>query len=89
MSPEIYTKDASGFKTYVFEVRIEQDEDGRWAANCPALSGCATWGYTRQEALENIREAVEVYVEDLKASGEPVRGAREVLAMPMVSVVAA
>lgn len=29
-------------KTYVFDIEVEQDEDGRWAAICPALPGCAT-----------------------------------------------
>lgn len=89
MSPEIYTKSSSGFKTYVFEVKIEQDEDGRWAANCPTLAGCATWGYTREEALRNIREAVEAYVEDLQATGDSIIGAKEIIAAPVVSVVAA
>lgn len=75
-------------KTYVFQVDIEQDEDGRWAASCPSLPGCATWGHTEEEAIRNIREAVEAYVEDLIAAGEAVPGAREVIQAPAVSVVA-
>lgn len=75
-------------KTYLFEVTVEQDDDGRWAANCPALPGCATWGRTKQEAIRNIREAVEVYIEDIVAAGEPVPTPREVLDSPAVSVVA-
>ncbi|MBI2552342.1 type II toxin-antitoxin system HicB family antitoxin [Candidatus Uhrbacteria bacterium] len=89
MAHEIFTKDQSGFKTYVFEVKVEQDEDGRWAASCPALPGCATWGYTQAEALKNIREAVEAYVEDMQAHNESISGAKEVIAAPLVSVVAA
>ena len=47
-------------------------EDGGQAfhAYCPALKGCHTWGYTHEETLANIREAVEVYMEDLFAVGE-------------------
>jgi predicted RNase H-like HicB family nuclease len=63
-------------KSYLFKVVIEDDEfpDGGKAyhAYCPALKGCHTWGYTPEEAKENIKEAVEGYIEDLIAHGEPV-----------------
>jgi len=63
-------------KSYVFQVVVEEDQftDGRRAyhAYCPALKGCHTWGQTQSEALANIREAIELYVEDLKAAGEPI-----------------
>ncbi len=73
-------------KSYVFKVVVEEDafEDGRKAYHsyCPALKGCHTWGHTYEEALANIREAVELYVEDLRQAGEPIptdpeRGALE------------
>ncbi len=55
---------------------IEEDhfEDGSLAyhAFCPALKGCHTWGHSPEEALENIQEAAEVYVEDLVEGGEPI-----------------
>lgn len=78
----------NALKTYVFDVTVELDEDGRWAALCPSLPGCASWGHTREEALRNIREAVEAYVEDVVHAGEAVTGAREVLDAPAVGVVA-
>ena len=63
-------------KSHVFKVVIEEDvfEDGRKAfhASCPALKGCHTWGHTPDEALANIEEAVALYVEDLRAAGEPI-----------------
>ena len=63
-------------KSYIFKVVVEEDafEDGRKAyhAYCPALKGCHTWGHTYQETLANIREAVELYVEDLREAGEPI-----------------
>ena len=39
-------------KTYIFEVELEQGEDNRWSAVIPALPGCASWGYTKEEALD-------------------------------------
>ena len=63
-------------KSYIFKIVVEEDafEDGRKAyhASCPALKGCHTWGHTYQEALANIREAVELYVEDLREAGDPI-----------------
>lgn len=63
-------------KSYIFKIVVEEDafEDGRKAyhAYCPALKGCHTWGHTYQEALSNVREAVELYVEDLREAGEPI-----------------
>ena len=63
-------------RSYIFSVVIEDDrfEDGRKAyhASCPALKGCHTWGHTYEEALANIREAVELYVEDLVESGKSI-----------------
>ena len=56
-------------KSYIFSVVVKEDEfeDGKDAyhAYCPALNGCHTWGATYEEALANIQEAVELYVEDL------------------------
>ena len=63
-------------KSYVFKIVVEEDsfEDGRsgYHAYCPALKGCHTWGHTYSEALANAREAVELYVEDLREAGEPI-----------------
>ena len=44
--------------TYRFQVIIEQDEDGFFVADVPALAGCHTQGKTFEEALENIREVI-------------------------------
>jgi predicted RNase H-like HicB family nuclease len=59
-------------KTYVFRVVVEPDED-RWIAYSPALKdrGGATWGYTREEALDNIRQVVQMTVESMVEHGEP------------------
>jgi predicted RNase H-like HicB family nuclease len=59
-----------------FRIAIEPDsfEDGSeaWHASCPALKGCHTWGHTYEDALANIREAIDLYVEDLLEAGEAI-----------------
>ena len=44
-------------------VVIEQDEDGFFVASCPALKGCWSQGETEEEAMANIREAIEGWLE--------------------------
>ncbi len=47
------------------KVIIERGEDGYFVASCPALKSCWSQGKTRQEALQNIREAIDLYLEPL------------------------
>ena len=55
-----------------YRVIIQQDEDGVLVAEVPALPGCISQGTTRAEALRNIREAIEAYLESLKEHDEPI-----------------
>ena len=55
-----------------YRVLIEQDEDGVYAAEVPALPGCISQGQTRVEAVEGIREAIAAYIESLEAYDEPI-----------------
>ena len=62
-----------GAKTYEFEVALETDEDGWHVFYRPWSSiGASTWGYTRKEALDNIREVLSMIVEELMEEGKPV-----------------
>lgn len=54
------------------QVVIYPGEDGWWVAECPSLPGCISQGRTREEALKNIKEAVEGYVKALEEDGLPV-----------------
>src|SRR5258708_6455748 len=78
-------------KSYVFKVAVEPDkfEDGRdaWHASCPALKGCHTWGHTREEALANLREAIDLYVQDLLEAGELVPVGQGTIELPEPAVV--
>lgn len=45
------------------QVIIYPGEDGYWMAECPSLPGCISQGKNKQAALENIKEAIELYLE--------------------------
>ena len=55
-----------------YTVILEQEADGGFVVHVPALPGCVSQGDTRDEALENIREAIELYIQDCKEAGDPV-----------------
>jgi predicted RNase H-like HicB family nuclease len=57
-------------KTFVLRVDLKEEEDGRWSASIPTLPGCSSWGYSRQDALINIKDAAEIYIEDMVDAGE-------------------
>ena len=54
------------------QVVVYPGEDGYWVAECPSLPGCISQGRTKQEAIVNIKEAIEGYVAALKDDGLPV-----------------
>jgi len=55
-----------------FRIIIQQDEDGIFVSECPNLPGCISQGKTREEAIENIQDAIKGYVESLKKHNEPI-----------------
>ena len=55
-----------------FLVTLEKDEDGYYVTECPSLPGCASQGQTPEEALANIREAIEGILELRLKKGLPV-----------------
>jgi predicted RNase H-like HicB family nuclease len=54
------------------QVVIYPGEDGYWVAECPSLPGCVSQGETREDAIKNIREAIQGYIEALEEDGLPV-----------------
>ena len=57
----------------LFTVVLEPDDDGKgFTVLVPALPGCITEGQTRDEALDNAREAIAGFIEALRTAGEPV-----------------
>lgn len=57
---------------YNYTVIIEREEDGGYHAYCPALRGCHSQGDTYEETIQNIQEAIALYIESLKAHSEPI-----------------
>jgi len=55
-----------------FRIIVEQDEDGIFVAECPTLPGCISQGKTRDEAVENVKDAMQGYIESLKKHNEPI-----------------
>jgi len=56
----------------VRQVILYPGEDGYWVVECPSLPGCISQGKTKEEAVQNIREAIEGYVLALQQDGLPV-----------------
>mgnify|MGYP003575623462 FL=1 len=63
-----------GFSRYGKEVYryVSSGEDGYIVAECPTLPGCVSQGKTREQALKNIREAIEGIIEVRRAQNLPI-----------------
>ena len=47
-----------------FPIIIEQDKEGVFIVQCPLFKGCRSYGYNIDEAIENIKEAIDACIED-------------------------
>ncbi len=56
-------------RSFIFQAQLEQDRDGRWSAGIDTLPGCATWGFTKKQALGVLRDAAQAYIEVLLEKG--------------------
>lgn len=57
---------------YNYTVLLEKEEDGGYHAFCPMLKGCHSQGDSVEEAIENITEAIELYLESLIADNQAI-----------------
>ena len=73
--------------TYTFRVVVEQDDDA-WHAYAPELAekGAATWGDTREEALANLHEVLQLIVSDMLNASEPLPKGVTTSPEPLLSV---
>jgi predicted RNase H-like HicB family nuclease len=52
-------------------VTLDRDETGMIVAECPSIPGCISQGKSEEEALDNIREAIQICLESRAANGMP------------------
>jgi predicted RNase H-like HicB family nuclease len=64
-------------RNYLLPIVIEKDEDG-YFAECPALQGCFTQGETYEEVLENMRDAIELHLQDRRERNEALHLSKQV-----------
>lgn len=55
----------------IFNVTIDRDEDGIWIVECPSIPGCVSQGDTKEEALKNIKEAIQLCLKVRAEKGYP------------------
>ena len=58
--------------TVSYRVFFRKEDEGGYTATVPTLPGCITFGETLEEAIGMVKEAIELYLESLKAHGETV-----------------
>ncbi len=64
-------------KNLTLPIIVESDSDG-YFVSCPALQGCYSQGDTYEEAVENIKDAIRLHIEDRRANGEEIPEAASV-----------
>lgn len=57
--------------TMKFIATLDRDEDGVWIAECPSIPGCVSQGESKESALLNLREAIELCLEVRAEQGLP------------------
>jgi predicted RNase H-like HicB family nuclease len=69
--------------TFHLPILLEQDEDGKYIVSCPSFKGCHSFGKTIEEAMKNIREVIEMCIqEEPPISGNKFIGFREIEFQP-------
>ena len=63
---------ANRLRVMKYTVILERETDGGFVASVPVLPGCISQGDSRDEAMTNIREAIDLYMEDCLLAGDPV-----------------
>lgn len=55
----------------IFNVTLDRDEEGIWIVECPSIPGCVSQGQTKEEALENIKDAIAACLQVRAERGLP------------------
>ena len=59
-------------KNLIYRILLRKEKEGGYTVIVPSLPGCVTYGDTIEEAIEKAKEAIELYIESLKAHGEEI-----------------
>ena len=78
--------DIDNKQIYNYTVLLEKELDGGYHAFCPSLKGCHSQGDSFEEAIDNITEAIELYLESLRADNQSIP--REDLIVKPLSILA-
>lgn len=62
-----------------YTVVLAREEDGRFSVSVPALPGCHTWGDTYEDAVAMAKDAIDLYLDELRARNEPAPTQTEVI----------
>lgn len=71
IDPDFNSLFTDGERIMKLFVTIDRDEDGVWIIECPMIPGCISQGHSKQEALENIKEAIQLCLEVRAERGLP------------------
>jgi predicted RNase H-like HicB family nuclease len=71
---------------YQFQAIVEQDEDGLFVAEVPAIKACYAQGKTFEEAIANVTDVLKMCLEEMRARGEDVPPLAEVVGLKRVEV---
>jgi predicted RNase H-like HicB family nuclease len=70
-------------KVYQFTAIFEKNESGGYTVTVPSLPGCISEGDTFDEALKNIKEAINLYLEVMKKDKEKIKEEEEIIFTPV------
>jgi antitoxin HicB len=59
-------------KMYTYKIHLHKEIEGGFTVIVPALPGCITYGENVDHAIEMAKEAIELYIEDLKEQGSEI-----------------
>lgn len=68
-----------------YKILLKKEPEGEFTVSAPSLPGCITYGDTLDEAIEKAKEAIELYIESLKAHGEKIPTERKYIRIHSVS----
>jgi predicted RNase H-like HicB family nuclease len=70
-------------KKNVFEILVHEAENGGYWAECPSIEGCYSQGETLDELQSNIKEAIELYLDELKAKNKRIPSSNRMFVLPV------